>query len=153
MSNYRVAVDGGADPLAISPALAAQQTALRMLGVHLALPLLTAGLWLPVLIWSLLTRNRRAAIAVDGYAVRIIDGQLFVGTRAQHSLIALERIRLLSTTRGVITVISNQPTPTPLYGLLDPLSASQAILAARDEKLLALRASGAAVEALAAGDE
>jgi hypothetical protein len=92
-------------------------------------------------------------VAVDGYAVRIIDGQLFVGTRAQHSLIALERIRLLSTTLGVITVISDQPTPTPLYGLLDPLSASQAILAARDEKLLALRASGAAVEALAAGDE
>lgn len=152
MSNYRVAVDGAADPLAISTALAAQQTAQRMLGVHIALTLLTAGLWLPVLLWSLLTRHGRAESAVEGYSVRIVNGQLFVGTREQHSLIPLERIRALSTTRGIILVTSDQATPTQLLGVLDPLGASQAILAARDEKLLSLRSAGAPVEELAAID-
>ncbi|MFO0560306.1 MAG: hypothetical protein U0269_19980 [Polyangiales bacterium] len=136
MSNYRVAVDDSADPLAISTALAAQQTAHRMMGVHLALTLLTAGLWLPVLIWSLFTRHSRAARAVDGYSVRVVNGQLFVGTREQHTLVPLERIRTLSTAAGVITVDLSPQAPLQLFGVIDPLAASQAILAARDEKLL-----------------
>lgn len=154
MTNYRVAVDGATDPLAISTELAAQQAARRMLGIHALVTLLSVGLWIPVLLWSLLTRHGRAAAAVDGYAVRIVDGQLFVGTRAQHSLIPLERIRALSTSQGVVLVSGDQQTPTPLLGMLDPLAASQAILAARDEKLMALRAGGGAgaVEELASVD-
>ncbi len=147
MSGYRVRVEGiSTDPLAVDPTLAARHAARKLLVQHVFLTFVTMGLWLPGLIVVWLTREARAAKATAGYSVRVVEGQLRVGTREEHTLVPLERIQTLSTQSGLVTVQLDGRSSVVISGLADPLAAAQAILEARDAKISAER--GASLPAL-----
>jgi hypothetical protein len=134
VSNYRVALDEpSSDPLSVDLALAAKQHAARLLFVHSLLTLCTVGLWLPLLVAVLLLRAKWADAAVQGYRVQLSSKDLFVGTAAKHWMVPLDQIQSLSTANGVVTVaLEYKQSGHTIDGLIDPLAASRAILAARD---------------------
>jgi hypothetical protein len=134
VSNYRVATNALAnDPLAVDPVLAANQHANRTLFAHVVILILTVGAWLPVLVWVLFRRREWAAKAVEGYSASLREGQLFVGTRATHTLVPLDQIRTISTQNGIVTVSVYGRAAVTINGLADPLEAARTILAAHDE--------------------
>lgn len=136
VTGYRVSVgEPEASPLAVSEELGVAQRRKFVIALHGFITLLTVGLWLPVCIIVALFAKSRAQAAMKDYSVRIVDGQLFVGTRERNSMFPLERIQALSTSDGVVTVtLHGQAQGIRIEGLVDPLAASSAILRARDEK-------------------
>jgi hypothetical protein len=136
MTGYRVAVgEPELSPFAVDEELAARQRKKQMVVAHSIGVFISVGIWLPVLVYVALFGLARARAAVKGYTVRIAEGQLFVGTRENNSMVPLDQIQSISSADGVLTVaVTGRPQGLRIEGLVDPLAASSAILRARDEK-------------------
>lgn len=140
MSDYRVRVDEGADPLAIDVERCRSQRFRMMLGQHVAIALLTFGIWLPGLLVWLATSEGRIGRVVDGYVVRVARGTLAAGNSVESRTVPLDAIADISVSDGVTIVSARGAQPLRLYGLRDPMAAAAAILEARDAHLRTLRA-------------
>lgn len=161
MTGYRVATQAE-DPFAVDPELVRKQRFRQQAMMHTTLSVITLGIWLPVLIWALVSGGARKL--AEGYAVRIRGGTLTVGNASTSTSIPLENIERVSVGDGVLTLMQRAASAkaagaqTMVLGLLDPNAASEAILEAREDHVRRIHGSGsaqsvAAAEAVEATDE
>ena len=140
MSGYRVADEPiEADPLAVDEELVRRQRYWNRFVVQGAVVAMTVGLWIPgMLAWMALAPGWIRAWAA-GYAVKIQRGTLVIGNANEMRTVPLDAIADVAIHKGYVTVSVRGGAGAQILGLRDPVAASQAILAARDEALRSLR--------------
>ncbi|MFK7992029.1 MAG: hypothetical protein AB8I08_38785 [Sandaracinaceae bacterium] len=145
MTGYRVATEAE-DPFAVDRVLVQKQRFRQQVVMHTGLSVVTLGIWLPVLVWALLSGAARKL--ADGYEVRIRGGILTVGNASTSTSIPLETIERVSLRDGVLTLVQRAASAkaagaqTTVLGLLDPAAASEAILEAREDHVRRIHAGG-----------
>lgn len=140
MTGYRVAAENEAeDPLAVDEGRARGLKFRQKLLLHGIVVVASVGIWLPgLLVWLAMSPSSMKKWS-QGYAVKIARGVLSIGNAYEMRTVPLDAISDVSISQGYLTVSVRGAAAAQVYGLRDPVAASQAILAARDEHIRGMR--------------